>query len=206
MNASSCTPPLIGLTGGIGAGKTQVSELFASLGITIIDADLLAREVVALNSPGLAAIATHFGHEILLPDGQLNRAALRQRIFADESQRQWLNQQLHPRIRTALLAQWQQASGPYVVAVVPLLLEGDLPSLMQRIAVVDVPPELQLQRTCARDKNRPELVQKIIASQMERQQRLSMADDVIDNSQDLAHLTAQVHALHRHYLLLGQER
>ncbi len=206
MNHSICTPPLIGLTGGIGAGKTQVSELFASLGITIIDADLLAREVVALNSPGLAAISAHFGNEILLPDGHLDRAALRQRIFTDESQRQWLNQQLHPRIRNALLAQWQQASGPYVMAVVPLLLEGDLASLMQRIVVVDVPPELQLQRTCARDDNSPELVQKIIASQMARQQRLSMADDVIDNSQDLAHLTSQVHALHRHYLLLGQER
>ncbi|WP_345317809.1 dephospho-CoA kinase [Ferrimonas gelatinilytica] len=190
----------IGLTGGIGSGKTQVSNAFADLGITVVDTDLIAREVVAPGTPGLAAIADHFGPEVLHPDGSLDRAKLRQRVFADEQARQWLNQLTHPLIREAMLAQCRAATSPYVIVVVPLLAEGDMQPLFQRILVVDVPESVQITRTSVRDGNDIEQVKRILARQASRKQRLAIADDVIDNSGTKEALKAQLLPLHQFYL------
>ncbi|WP_028116189.1 dephospho-CoA kinase [Ferrimonas senticii] len=195
---------IIGLTGGIGSGKTQVSDRFAALGITVVDTDLIARQVVQPNTLGLAAIIEHFGPELLTSDGQLDRAALRQRVFTDESQRQWLNQLLHPLIQAEAISQCQAASSPYVLLVVPLLLEGDMHQLVARILVIDVDRQTQIDRTCARDNNNPSLVNKIIDSQISRAQRLARADDIIDNSGDIAELDSQVLRLHQQYLALSE--
>ncbi|WP_298443207.1 dephospho-CoA kinase [uncultured Ferrimonas sp.] len=197
-------PLIIGLTGGIGSGKTQVSDHFGQLGATVVDTDIIARQVVAPGSKGLATLVDHFGKSILQPNGALDRAALRQIVFNDHDARQWLNQLTHPLIRQQLLAQCRAATTPYVIAVVPLLLEGDMHQLMDRIAVVDVDEATQIRRTTLRDNNDAALVKNIIASQIDRQSRLQRADDIIDNSRDLKHLQHQVELLHQHYLRLTE--
>ncbi|QIZ78546.1 dephospho-CoA kinase [Ferrimonas lipolytica] len=196
---------LVGLTGGIGAGKTQVSDRFADLGVTIVDTDVIARHVVAKGSDGLAAITEHFGTKVLTADGQLDRAQLRELVFNQPEQRQWLNRLTHPMIRAEMLVQCQQAASAYVVVVVPLLLEGDMHQLVDRILVVDVDEQTQLKRTIARDNNNPELVKKIIASQIDRPSRLAKADDIIDNSAQLCDLQHQVVKLHQYYLSLTEK-
>ncbi|MGL4899407.1 MAG: dephospho-CoA kinase, partial [Shewanella sp.] len=128
---------VVGLTGGIGSGKTTVANLFAELGITLVDADIVAREVVAKGSAGLNAIVAHFGSQILTPEGELDRGKLRQRIFSHDEERLWLNQLLHPMIRQTMLTQVNQATSPYVIMVVPLLFENGLDSLVNRVLVVD---------------------------------------------------------------------
>ncbi|OIN10461.1 dephospho-CoA kinase [Shewanella indica] len=194
---------IVGLTGGIGSGKTTVANLFAEQGIVLVDADIIAREVVAKGSDGLKQIGDKFGPQMLTPEGTLNRAALREQIFHHPQDREWLNALLHPMIRTRMLERLETAASPYVIMVVPLLFENGLDKLADRTLVVDISPKLQLQRTIERDMVSKEQVQNIINSQSDRQSRLDRADDVIDNQGEIDALQAQVLALHNKYLQLA---
>lgn len=194
---------IVGLTGGIGSGKTTVANLFAEQGIVLVDADIIAREVVAKGSDGLKQIGDKFGPQMLTPEGTLNRAALREQIFHHPQDREWLNALLHPMIRSRMLEQLEMAASPYVIMVVPLLFENGLDKLADRTLVVDISPKLQLQRTIERDMVSKEQVQNIINSQSDRQSRLDKADDVIDNQGEIDALQAQVLALHNKYLQLA---
>ena len=200
---------VVGLTGGIGSGKSTIAELFAELGVPVIDADLVARQVVEKGSPLLAEIATHFGPEILLEDGALNRAALREKIFANETHKHWLNQLLHPAIRHEMLRQLAAQQAPYCIFMVPLLIENNLTALCQRILVVDVLEHTQVERACQRDNNQVEQIKRIMQSQASRQERLSYADDVISNDEDLIasppQLKQKVLDLHHLYLQLAEK-
>ncbi len=194
---------IVGLTGGIGSGKTTVANLFAAEGITLVDADIVAREVVAPGSTGLEAIVTHFGAEILTPEGELDRAKLRQRIFSHPKEREWLNQLLHPMIRQEMLAQVEKATSAYVIMVVPLLFENGLDRLVNRTLVVDISPELQINRTVKRDNVDASQVNNIISSQCSRSEKLARADDIIDNQGEISSLKREVQALHQRYLQLS---
>lgn len=197
---------VVGLTGGIGSGKTAVSDRFKAKGITVVDADVVSREVVEPGTPALQKIADHFGQDILLADGTLNRAALRARIFNDNAEKKWLEQLLHPLIGAEIFNQLSAASGPYVIFVSPLLIETAQRQLAERILVVDVPVEIQLTRTMTRDNNDEAQVKAIIATQASREQRLAKADDVIVNDRGLEHLDAEVERLHQLYLDLAQRK
>uniref|UniRef100_UPI004047FFD7 dephospho-CoA kinase n=1 Tax=Shewanella baltica TaxID=62322 RepID=UPI004047FFD7 len=194
---------VVGLTGGIGSGKTTVANLFAAEGITLVDADIVAREVVAPGSKGLEAIVTHFGADILTAEGELDRAKLRQRIFSHPEEREWLNQLLHPMIRQEMLAQVEKATSAYVIMVVPLLFENGLDRLVNRTLVVDISPELQINRTVKRDNVDASQVNNIISSQCSRSEKLARADDIIDNQGEISTLKREVLALHQRYLQLS---
>lgn len=195
---------IIGLTGGIGSGKTTVSDIFAELNIDIIDADIAARMVVAPGSKALIAIKQHFGAEILDHHGQLNRTKLRSRIFSDEQDKTWLNNLLHPLIRQEILAQIAQAKSSYCLLVAPLLLENNLHKLVNRVLVVNVDEAQQVARTVARDPSSAAEVKRIIASQMSSEQRLSFADDIINNQDvSLADVRQQVLNLDQKYRSLS---
>ena len=200
---------VVGLTGGIGSGKSTIAELFAELGVPIVDADLVARQVVEKGSPLLAEIATHFGPEILLEDGALNRAALREKVFNHESEKQWLNQLLHPAIRHEMLQQLAAQRMPYCIFMVPLLIENKLTALCQRILVVDVSEQTQMTRASKRDNNQLALIKNIMQSQVSRSERLQHADDVINNDADLSEslpqLKQKVLDLHHLYLQLAEK-
>ena len=191
---------IVGLTGGIGCGKTTVMQYFVDLGIQAVDADIIAREVVAPGTPCLAAIADHFGNSVLLSDGSLDRSALRQRIFSNSTDKSWLEQLLHPAIRTALLQQLAALTSPYALLVAPLLLENGLQRYVNRVLVIDLPEPLQLQRAMARDNASGQQIKSIMAAQLTRQQRLDKADDVINNDGSLIKLQEQVAQLHSFYL------
>ncbi|TCN90785.1 dephospho-CoA kinase [Shewanella fodinae] len=191
---------IVGLTGGIGSGKTTVANLFAELGVTIIDADIIAREVVAPGSAGLQQIVEHFGTEMLNADGTLNRAKLRETVFAAAEERRWLNQLLHPMIRQRMLAQAQAATSPYAIMVVPLLFENGLECLVNHTLVIDIGKDTQIWRTIDRDHVSKTQVINIIDSQISREQRLAKADDVINNEGDVESLKSQILALHNNYL------
>ena len=194
---------IVGLTGGIGSGKTTVANLFAAEGITLVDADIVARDVVAQGSKGLEAIVSHFGIEMLTPEGELDRAKLRQRIFSHPEEREWLNQLLHPMIRQEMLAQVEKATSAYVIMVVPLLFENGLDRLVNRTLVVDISPELQINRTVKRDNVDASQVNNIISSQCSRSEKLARADDIIDNQGEISTLKREVLALHQRYLQLS---
>ncbi|WP_282109357.1 dephospho-CoA kinase [Shewanella algicola] len=196
---------VVGLTGGIASGKTTVANLFAEFGIELVDADVIAREVVDKGSAGLAAIVKHFGNEILLADGQLDRAALRNQVFDNEAQRLWLNNLLHPMIRQKMLDQVNASTSKYVIMVVPLLFENHLDSLVTTTLVVDISPELQISRTMQRDDVSRQQVEHILASQMSRQQRLDKAEHIIDNQGDINLLRSQVTQLHQLFLQQAAE-
>ena len=200
---------VVGLTGGIGSGKSTIAELFAELGVPVIDADLVARQVVEKGSPLLAEIAVHFGPEILLEDGALNRAALREKVFNHESEKQWLNQLLHPAIRHEMLRQLAAQRMPYCIFMVPLLIENKLTALCQRVLVVDVSEQTQLTRASQRDNNQLALIKNIMQSQVSRSERLQHADDVINNDADLSEslpqLKQKVLGLHHLYLQLAEK-
>lgn len=202
-------PYIIGLTGGIGSGKSTIADLFRDLGVPLIDADIVARQVVEKGSPLLAQIADHFGEQILTETGELDRAALRQVIFSSEEAKNWLNNLLHPAIRHEMLRQLEQTHAPYVLWVVPLLIENHLSEFCDRVLVVDVEPEIQLERAAKRDQSKIEVIKNIMAAQVDRPTRLQFADDVIENnrplSENLAHLTQQVARLHQMYLTLAQQ-
>ena len=191
---------VVGLTGGIGSGKSAATEAFKSLGISIVDADEVARDVVAVGSEGLRSIVGRFGSDILLEGGQLNRPALRERVFSNESDKHWLNQLLHPLIRAKMLADIDAAPSAYCILSVPLLIENSMESLCDRVIVVDCPESLQLSRALQRDGSSRETIESIMASQASRKERLQKADDVIDNTGSLDALHEQVALLHQQYV------
>jgi len=190
----------IGLTGGIASGKSTVANLFAALGVPIVDTDVLSREVVAPGSPLLRQITDHFGMQLQSEDGTLNRQELRKRIFADPEQRKWLEALLHPAIRKLTDARCEAATGPYVIVAIPLLVETSGEDRFDRVLVVDCEPKLQLARLIARDGTGREEALRTLAAQATREQRLAVADDVIHNDGDIAHLRDQVEKLHRQYV------
>ena len=192
-------PFRIGLTGGIASGKSTVAELFAARGVPVLDTDQIARDVVEPGEPALAAVVATFGNGILGPDGRLDRAALRARIFSEPEARRQLEAILHPAIRAELARQSAAAGGPYQVLVIPLLVEGGRIDAVDRILVVDCPVEIQMERLMARDGETAESAGKILAAQASRDARLAAADDVIVNSGGAAELLAQVAELDRQY-------
>ncbi len=194
---------VVGLTGGIGSGKSAVSDRFVALGIKVVDADVASRVVVEPGQPALAAIAEHFGAQLLTLEGALDRAELRKMVFADETQRRWLEALLHPLINEYIRTELATAQSPYVILAHPLLVETDQTRICDRVLVVDVPEELQVSRTMDRDRNSDEQVRAIMAAQATREDRCAAADDVICNDQDLAHLDAEVQRLHKTYLELA---
>ncbi|AXI04344.1 dephospho-CoA kinase [Aquirhabdus parva] len=199
---------IVGLTGGIGSGKTAASDWFAAQGITVVDADVVAREVVMVGQPALLEIAETFGHWVLQPDGTLDRAALRQHVFLHPQDRQKLEKITHARIHVAMAQQLQAATSPYVILVSPLLLESGkagLSSLCQRILVVDVPEEVQRIRAGARDGQTLESIDRIMAVQIARTDRLAQADDVAVNDGELTHLYQQLRVLHAQYLEMSRD-
>lgn len=191
---------VVGITGGIGSGKSAVTQRLEKLGIAVVDADLVARVVVEPGTPALAAIAAHFGNDILLSNGQLNRAALRRIVFYNPEERRWLEGVTHPAIREEIARQLQEATSDYVVLSSPLLLESGQATFAQYVVVVDVPESVQLERTMRRDSNDEALVQQIMAAQLPREERIARADEAIDNSGDLEQLYANVDALHQRLL------
>lgn len=195
----------IGLTGGIGSGKSVVAEMFRELGISIIDADEIAHQLVAPGSPLLAAIIGHFGESYLQADATLDRQKLAQFVFSRPDEIKTLESLLHPAVRTSIKQQLEaHRDESYVLVVIPLLIETGYTELVDRILVVDCEEAQQIQRVLARDDRDPQQVQKIMQQQVSRAERLRQADDVIENSSDLASLQAQVARLHKHYLNLQQ--
>jgi dephospho-CoA kinase len=191
---------IIGLTGGIGSGKTAVSDRFKALGIHVVDADIAARIVVAPNQPAWNDIKTFFGADVLLADQTLNRAWLRQQVFADDTKRRQLEAFTHPRIREEIMRDLASSTSAYTILVSPLLIESGQAALVNKVIVVDVPEITQIERTCGRDNNDAEQVKRIIAAQIPREQRLTHANWVIDNNQPLDTLDARVAALHQELL------
>jgi len=194
---------IVGLTGGIGSGKTTVANRFAQRGIALVDTDLIAREVVEPGEPALAAIVDHFGPTVQQTDGGLDRAALRRLVFQQPAERHWLEALLHPLIRQRTLDRLECATSPYVLLVSPLLLETDQHRLVDHVLVIDLPVALQLSRTMARDSNDTAQVEAIIASQMAREDRLARADSVLDNSLPSATLAQRVAELDRKFRALA---
>jgi len=194
---------IIGVTGGIGSGKTAVTDEFAKLGVSVIDADIAARTVVEAGRPVLQAIAERFGKDILLNDGSLDRAALRKIVFSDPEQRVWLEQLTHPLILKEITTGLKEAKSQYAILASPLLIESKQYQLASRVLVVDTPEALQISRTVKRDNNDPQQVKAIINAQLPRQTRLEHADDVITNDQTLDYLHQQVKTLHNRYLELS---
>ena len=198
---------VVAITGGIGSGKTTVANQFAALGIEVVDADLIARDVVAPGTPALAAITSHFGPEILTEQGLLDRRVLRERIFSDQAAKSWLNALLHPIIRSEMLRQCAAVSSPYCLLVVPLLVENRLTELADRVLVIDVDEATQIERTCHRDGVSREQAQAILASQASRSERLAMADDVLDNQSGTTEtIRARILALHETYLAFASQQ
>jgi len=194
---------IVGLTGGIGSGKTTVANMFAELGIELVDADIIAREVVEVGSKGLYEISAHFGSAILNQDKSLNRAKLRELIFSQPDEREWLNELMHPMIRDKILKSLKATTSPYAILVAPLLFENGLDRLVNLSLLVDISPEQQLNRTIDRDSVSSVQIKNIIDSQAPRAERLSKADDVIDNHGKISALKGKVITLHNNYLKLA---
>lgn len=197
-------PLIIGLTGGIGSGKSTVAEQFAALGIVSVDADQASRAVVEPGMPALDYIEEHFGPELITADGQLNRPALREIIFADPSEKAWLEALLHPLIRDWIMVHLQAATSDYVILESPLLFETDQHQLVDAVLLVDVPVELQLERASARDGSDKSGIQRIIDAQMPRQTKRDRADFEFDNAQPMATIAPRVLALHQQFLTMAQ--
>ncbi len=194
---------VVGITGGIGSGKTTVTDLFAKYAIEVIDADVIAREVVEPGTPALKAIINKFGQSVLDESDSLDRAKLRRLVFNDIEVKNWLNQLLHPAIRRQMLLQTQQAKSDYCLLSVPLLVENKLNEQVDRVVIVDVDEPTQLQRTLLRDKTNEKQIRAIMSAQATRQQRLEVADDVIDNHGGTDALFKQVVQCHQYYLQLA---
>jgi dephospho-CoA kinase len=194
---------LVGLTGGIGSGKSEVCRLFTEHGVPVIDTDAIARELVAPGQPALAEISAAFGGGILTADGDLDRAALRHLVFVDSNRRATLERILHPRIRAEVLRRVSAVGSAYCVVCVPLLLEAGWQDLVQRVLVVDCPPDLQVRRTMRRDGLTAAAVEAIMRAQASRDVRLAAADDVITNDGDLGQTRSRVGELHDMYLRMA---
>lgn len=190
---------VIGLTGGIGSGKSAVSKLFEKLGINVIDADVIAREVVAPGTSVLDSIVARLGDGALNCDGSLNRPFVRESVFTQPELKSWLDNLLHPLIRSEMQRQVAEAKSAYCILAIPLLVENKLNAMVDRVLVVDVDTDYQLARASARDNQSPQQVQNIMAHQASRAQRLALADDVIDNNGPLDALIPQVKQLHNLY-------
>ncbi|WP_258807404.1 dephospho-CoA kinase [Pseudidiomarina sp. CB1] len=196
---------VLGVTGGIGSGKTTVTNLFAAHGIEVVDADVIARHILDQGTPALAAVTERYGTEALQVDGSLNRAWLREKIFQQPEEKDWLNALTHPLIREQLLAALQNASSPYVILSAPLLVENNLTRYCDRVLVVDVTEATQRQRTAQRDSVSASQVDQIMQAQATREQRLAAADDIINNDGDKILLAPQVAKLHAQYLRLAHD-
>ena len=194
---------VVGITGGIGSGKSAVTAKLEQLGIDIIDADIVAREVVEPGTRALKDIQSYFGDRILSPDGALNRTALREIVFSQPEKRKWLEALLHPIIRNETIKQLNNASSPYAVLASPLLLETDQHELTQRIVLIDVSVETQIERTIARDNNNRKQVEAIIAAQMSRTEKQKKSDIIITNDEDLSALYNKVSVLHETLIRLA---
>jgi|TARA_B100001029_G_scaffold65628_1_gene53225 dephospho-CoA kinase len=191
---------IIGLTGGIGSGKTAVSDLFQDLGITIVDADLASRVVVEKGREELNKISDHFGQDILTTEGELDRAKLREIIFNSEEEKLWLESLLHPAIAAQIKMELDSSKSLYTILVSPLLLETEQKNFCTKVLVVDVPVEMQIQRTSERDNVSEEQIKSIIASQIDRDSRLEQADEVILNDGSIQDLKNKVKKLHIKFL------
>lgn len=197
---------VVGLTGGIGSGKSTVAEMFTAFDVELVDADIAAREVVARGTSALAEIAEHFGSGILMEDGNLDRRALRQVIFHQDQEKHWLEELLHPLIRRWLKQQISSSRAAYCLLVSPLLLETDQAKLVDRILVIDVSVDTQIARTLARDGGEERTVRAIVASQIDRSERLEHADDIISNDLPLIPLRQRVEKLHQEYLAMARAK
>ncbi len=194
---------ILGLTGGIGSGKSAASAWFEKQGITVVDADVVARDIVEKGQPALEHIVNTFGSTVLLENGELNRRALREIIFKDPKARQHLEAITHPAIRQSIIQQLQAATSPYVILVSPLLFETNQHELTQRTLLIDAPEHMQIERASQRDGQSLEQIQKIIQVQMSRIDKQQRADDIVLNDGHLEHLYAQLHPLHQSYLSLA---
>ena len=198
---------VVAITGGIGSGKTTIANQFAALGIEVVDADVIAREVVEPGTPALAAIADHFGPDVLDPSGQLDRRALRERVFSDPQAKEWLNALLHLLIRSEMQRQCAAARSPYCLLVVPLLVENKLTGLANRVLVIDVDEATQIERTCRRDGVSRAQAEAILAAQASRAERLAAADDVLDNQNDAAEtIKRRILTLHETYMAFASQQ
>jgi dephospho-CoA kinase len=197
---------VIGLTGGIGSGKTMATDHFARLGITIVDADLASRIIVEPGKPALQEIANHFGKDVLQADGSLNRARLREIVFADPVARKALERITHPRIGEEIARQLAASTSPYTILVSPLLFESSQHRFARRTVLIDVPEALQRTRAASRDGVSTEQIDAIMAVQMSREKRRELADDVIVNDGQPEHLYAAIEALHAQYLEMAREQ
>ena len=201
----SARPFRVGLTGGIASGKSTAAKFFGALGVPILDSDQVARDVVEPGQPPLERLVARFGHSILTADGHLDRPALREIVFSDPKARADLEALTHPAIGAAMEARSAAAGGPYQILVIPLLVEKNLGSQVNRVLVVDCDEELQIRRLRDRDGSTPQQVQAILRAQAPRAARLKVADDVIHNDADMSAVQAQVAALHARYLELASQ-
>lgn len=196
---------VIGLTGGIGSGKSTVTQLFEKRNIPVIDTDIIARELVKQGQPALKEIIKAFGDLVIQDDGELDRQALAKIIFKNEHARKKLENILHPRIQKAMIEQINNMSAPYVIAVIPLLIETQQSNHVDHILVVDCPEEIQIKRIKQRDNRDEQQIKEIMDSQVSRQKRLTAADDVIENQADISELDAKIEELHQKFLLMSQD-
>lgn len=198
-------PLVVGLTGGIGSGKSTVARIFSSLGVPVIDADILARQLVEPGQPALAEIRKTFGTRAITADGHLDRTFLRQRIFSNQDEKQKLEAILHSRIRH-LIRHWvSTVKAPYCIAVIPLLLETGQTDLVDRVLVVDTTENEQLKRVAARDGLTHNVIMSIMGTQADRETRRAAAHDIIDNNRDISQLESRIRALHEHYLEISHD-
>lgn len=195
---------VVGLTGSIGSGKSTVADLFAEKGAPVIDADIIARQITQTGSSAYNAIVDRFGKKILLDDDSLDRRQLREIIFQDPHHKKWLEELLHPIIMRQIADEITYITHPYCIAVIPLLMEIGADAFIDHILVIDVNEEDQLQRASLRDNSTTESIKAILKTQMTRDERLKIADDIIDNSGSIDALDSQVEKLHQKYLQLGQ--
>lgn len=193
-------PFILGLTGGIGSGKSAATAWFEQQGIQVVDADIVAREVVQIGQPALVQIQQQFGDWVILDNGELNRRALREHIFAHPNARKTLEAITHPAIRSEIIQQLQRATSPYVILVSPLLFETEQHQLTQHTLLIDAPEQIQLARATQRDQQSVEQIQQIIQAQMSRQKKQALANDIVINDGDLTHLYQQLAPLHQLYL------
>jgi dephospho-CoA kinase len=206
VNTRPNKPLRVGLTGGIASGKSTVAEMFAELGIPVIDTDVIAREVVRPGQPALDAIREVFGDNVIAADGTLDRAAMRAIVFGDDAARRRLEAILHPRIGETTREQADAAGGSYQIIVVPLLVESSLRGFVDRVLVVDCDEDTQVERLLARDAESEAQARRILAAQSSRAERLAIADDVIANDGNLEDTRERVKALHRRYLIEAARR
>lgn len=197
-------PLRVGLTGGIASGKTTVANFFTDLGVPVIDTDAIARQVVEAGAPALAEIRNAFGEAVFKADGSLDRKAMRKLVFSDEDKRARLEAILHPRIREATINAARAINHPYMIIVVPLLVESPMKAFVDRVLVVDCSEDVQLQRLLSRDAENEEQARRMIAAQASRDERLAIADDVVHNEGELEQTRARVAALHKRYLELSK--